>query len=76
MATEILLPKLGFSMNEGNLSEWLVGDGAQVEEGTPLYALESEKSVQEVESPASGTLKILKPAGEVYEVGTLIGVIE
>ena len=76
MATEILLPKLGFSMNEGNLSEWLVGDGAQVEEGAPLYALESEKSVQEVESPASGTLKILKPAGEVYEVGTVIGVIE
>jgi len=76
MATEILLPKLGFSMNEGNLSEWLVGDGAQVEEGAPLYALESEKSVQEVESPASGTLKILKPAGEVYEVGTVIGLIE
>lgn len=76
MATEILLPKLGFSMNEGNLSEWLVGDGAQVEEGAPLYALESEKSVQEVESPASGILKILKPAGEVYEVGTVIGLIE
>lgn len=76
MATEILLPKLGFSMNEGTLSEWLVDNGARVEEGALLYALESEKSVQEVESPASGTLKILKPAGEVYEVGTLIGVIE
>lgn len=76
MATEILLPKLGFSMNEGTLTEWLADDGAQVKEGGMLYALESEKSVQEVESPASGTLKILKPAGEVYEVGTLIGVIE
>lgn len=76
MATEILLPKLGFSMNEGNLSEWLVKDGAQVKEGAPLYSLESEKSVQEVEAPASGTLKILKQAGEVYEVGTLIGVLE
>jgi len=75
MSTQILLPKLGFSMNEGTLSEWLAADGAQVTQGQPLYSLESEKSVQEVEAPTSGTLKILKPAGEVYEVGTVIGEI-
>jgi len=75
MTTEILLPKLGFSMNEGTLAEWLVADGASVAAGEPLYSLESEKSVQEVEAPASGTLKILKQAGEVYEVGTVIGEI-
>ena len=39
MATEILLPKLGFSMNEGVLSEWLVADGGSVKEGEPLFAL-------------------------------------
>lgn len=76
MATDILLPKLGFSMNEGALTEWLVSDGGQAQEGQPLYALESDKSVQEVESPATGTLKILKQPGEVYEVGTLLGTIE
>jgi pyruvate/2-oxoglutarate dehydrogenase complex dihydrolipoamide acyltransferase (E2) component len=76
MTTEILLPKLGFSMNEGTLTEWLAGDGATVEAGQQLYALESEKSIQEIEAPASGTLRILKEAGEVYEVGTVIGVIE
>jgi pyruvate/2-oxoglutarate dehydrogenase complex dihydrolipoamide acyltransferase (E2) component len=75
MSTEILLPKLGFSMNEGTLTEWLVADGAVVQQGQPLYSLESEKSVQEIEAPASGTLKILKPAGEVYDVGTVIGEI-
>lgn len=75
MSTQILLPKLGFSMNEGTLSEWLVADGAQVRQGEPLYALESEKSVQEIEAPASGTLKISKPAGEIYEVGTVLGEI-
>lgn len=76
MATEVLLPKLGFSMNEGVLAEWLVPDGGQAVEGEPLFALESDKSTNEVESPASGTLKILKEPGESYEVGTVLGIIE
>lgn len=73
MATEILLPKLGFSVNEALLTEWLVADGATVSKGDVIYALESEKSVQEIEAPADGTLRILKEAGEAYEVGTVIG---
>ena len=75
MAIEILLPKLGFSMNEGTLTEWLVPDGGEAVEGQPLYALESDKSVQEVEAPASGTLKILRQPDETYEVGTILGTI-
>ena len=75
MSTKILLPKIGFSMNEGLLNEWLVSDGSVVEEGQPIYSIESEKSVQEVESPASGTLKIIAQAGETYEVGTVLGEI-
>ena len=73
MATDILLPKLGFSMNEGTLTQWLVADGGQAVEGQPLYALESDKSVQEVDAPASGTLRIIAETGETYEVGTLLG---
>ena len=76
MAVEVLLPKLGFSMDEGELAEWLVPDGGQAVEGEPLYALESDKSTQEVESPASGTLRILKQPGETYQVGTVLAVIE
>lgn len=76
MAVEVLLPKIGFSMNEGTLAEWLVEDGGQAVEGQPLYALESEKSTQEVESPATGTLKIVAKIGETYEVGTLLATIE
>ena len=76
MATDILLPKLGFSMNEGTLAEWLVADGGQAVEGQPLYSLESDKSTQEVESPASGTLRVSAKVGEVYEVGTKLGSIE
>ena len=76
MATEVLLPKLGFSMNEGVLAEWLVPDGGPAVEGQPLYALESDKSTNEVDSPATGTLRILKETGETYEVGTVLGIIE
>lgn len=76
MATEIILPKIGFSMNEGILAEWLVADGGQATEGQPLFALESDKSTNEVDSPATGTLRIIAEVGETYEVGTVLGVIE
>jgi pyruvate/2-oxoglutarate dehydrogenase complex dihydrolipoamide acyltransferase (E2) component len=75
MSVQILLPKLGFSMNEGVLSAWLQADGAAVTQGQPLYALESEKSVEEIESPASGTLKIIAAVGQTYPVGTVLGEI-
>jgi pyruvate/2-oxoglutarate dehydrogenase complex dihydrolipoamide acyltransferase (E2) component len=76
MATEILLPKIGFSMSEGQIAEWLVQDGEQVSEGQPLYLLEADKSANEVEAPASGTLRIVAQPGETYEVGTVLGTIE
>ena len=76
MAVEVILPKLGFSMNEGQIAEWLAADGAQVSEGDPLFLLEADKSTNEVEAPASGTLRIEAEAGETYEVGTVIGYIE
>lgn len=76
MGVEILLPKLGFSMAEGTLAEWLVTDGADVLEGAPLYALESDKSTQEVDAPASGKLRIIVAAGDTHPVGTVLGFIE
>ncbi|WCT73027.1 lipoyl domain-containing protein [Sphingomonas naphthae] len=76
MATEILLPKIGFSMNEGVLAEWLAEDGASVTEGQPLFLLEADKSANEVEAPASGTLRIGAEAGETYTVGAVLGTIE
>lgn len=76
MSVEVLLPKLGFSMNEGQLSEWLVADGTAVTEGQPIFVLESDKSANEVEAPASGVLRILKPTNETFEVGTVLAIIE
>jgi pyruvate/2-oxoglutarate dehydrogenase complex dihydrolipoamide acyltransferase (E2) component len=76
MATEILFPKIGFSMNEGQIAEWLFGDGEEVTEGEALFLLEADKSTNEVEAPASGILRIVGIEGETYEVGTVIGTIE
>jgi pyruvate/2-oxoglutarate dehydrogenase complex dihydrolipoamide acyltransferase (E2) component len=75
MSTEVLLPKIGFSMNDAVLSQWLIDDGALVVAGQPLYSIESDKSVQEIESPASGTLRILAAVGETYTVGTVLAEI-
>ena len=58
MTTKVLVPKLGMAMSEGRLAEWMVNDGDQVEEGQVIYGLENDKSVQEIEAPASGKIKI------------------
>ena len=76
MAVEILLPKIGFSMQEGQIAEWLAADGDEVKEGQPLFSLEADKSTNEVEAPASGKLRIVAQIGETYEVGTVLGYID
>lgn len=76
MATEVFLPSLAFGMEEGLLTEWLVKQGAHVTEGEMIYALETEKSVQEIEAPATGTIDIRTEAGKDYPVGHLLAVIE
>jgi pyruvate/2-oxoglutarate dehydrogenase complex dihydrolipoamide acyltransferase (E2) component len=76
MATEILLPKIGFSMTEAQISEWMFADGEQVTEGEALFLLEADKSANEVEAPASGTLRIVAEEGVTYPVGTVLGYIE
>jgi pyruvate/2-oxoglutarate dehydrogenase complex dihydrolipoamide acyltransferase (E2) component len=75
MTTQLTIPRLEMSMTDGVLSEWLVADGAEVKEGDPIYSIETGKSVQEIQAPASGRLKQKAAAGETYEVGTEIGEI-
>ena len=70
MSTKLTIPKLEMSMTEAMLAEWLVDDGARVAEGQPIYAIETDKATQEIESAASGVLTRKVVAGEVYPVGT------
>ena len=73
--TTLRIPKAAVSMQEGTLSEWLVADGETVTEGQPIYSLEIEKSIMDVEAPASGTLRHAATAGDSFPPGHEIGEI-
>ena len=75
MSIPLTIPRLEMAMTEGVLAEWLVNDGAQVNEGDPIYVLETGKAAQEIQAPGSGRLVQKAPAGETYSVGADIGEI-
>ncbi len=58
MPVEIKVPRLGWSMEEGTFVEWLKRDGEFVEAGQPLFAIEGDKAIQDVEAIGSGILRI------------------
>lgn len=76
MSTPISIPKLGVSMSEGTLVEWLVADGDTVQPGDLLYRIETDKVENEIEAPVAGVVHITGEEGETYDVGTQIGSIE
>ena len=76
MSSPILIPKLGVSMTEGTLIEWLVADGSVVAEGDVIYLIETDKVENEVTATASGTIRMTGEEGETYAVGESIGEIE
>lgn len=76
MPVEITVPRLGWSMEEAIFSSWLKSPGEAVRAGEMLFAIESDKATQEVESFDAGLLHI--PAngpqpGDTVVVGQLIG---
>jgi pyruvate/2-oxoglutarate dehydrogenase complex dihydrolipoamide acyltransferase (E2) component len=76
MTTPLNIPKLGVSMTEGTLVEWLAGDGEAVSAGQVIYRLETDKVENDIEAPVSGVLRHVGVEGEIYEVGANIGAIE
>jgi pyruvate dehydrogenase E2 component (dihydrolipoamide acetyltransferase) len=75
MAIEIKVPRLGWSMEEGTFIEWLKRDGQSVQAGEPLFAIEGDKAIQEVEAIGSGILRIPPNApenGEIVKVGVTL----
>ncbi len=76
MATEIVMPKLGLTMESGAISAWLVEEGQEVQKGQALLEIATDKVTMEVEAQANGVLrKILVQAGQEVPVSTTIGVI-
>src|SRR5919199_377875 len=75
MAVEIAMPKLGWTMEEGVLVEWLKKDGEPVNAGELLFTVESDKALQEVGAFDSGILRIppnSPPPGSKVKVGALL----
>lgn len=73
MATEIKMPKLGMTMEEGKLLGWARKEKDLVRKGEVLLTIESDKVTFEVESPGDGILAILLEGGEGISVGELLG---
>ena len=76
-AVEVVLPKVDMDMEDGIIAAWHVADGDVVRQGDVLFEMETNKSVMEVEAPASGRIRGLAPiTGEPVAVGTPVAWID
>lgn len=76
MAVEIIMPKLGMSMEEGTVVEWLKKKGDRVKKGESVVVISSDKIEKDIEAPQDGVLlEIIVQQDETAEVGKVIGYI-
>lgn len=73
MATEFIMPKLGLTMEEGTILEWLVEDGTEITQGMAVLRIETDKVESDVESPGAGRFHRVGNQGDTYPCGALIG---
>jgi len=76
MPVEVVMPKFGLTMREGTIQKWFRTEGESVTAGDPLFEVETEKVLYEVESPADGIVAaILYEVESVVPVGSVVAVI-
>lgn len=76
MAIEVVIPMLGITIERGKITKWLKAEGDFVKKGEPIFEVETEKVVTEVESPGTGILKkILVSEGIEVPVLTIVAII-
>jgi pyruvate dehydrogenase E2 component (dihydrolipoamide acetyltransferase) len=76
MAVEVTMPKFGLTMHEGTIQRYFKAVGESISAGDPLYEVETEKVLYEVESPASGIVAVaLFEEGATVECGVAVAVI-
>jgi pyruvate dehydrogenase E2 component (dihydrolipoamide acetyltransferase) len=76
MAIEIKVPRLGWNMEQGTFLGWLARDGAEIKAGQPLFTLEGDKAVQEIEATDAGVLHIADDGpkeNDIVLVGKVLG---
>lgn len=77
MRTEVTMPRMGQSMEEGTVLKWLKTVGDTVKRGEQLVEIETDKATVDIESFATGTLvEIIIEEGQTVSVGTVIAIIE
>ena len=75
-AHEVLMPKLGLTMEEGTIEEWKVKEGDTVKKGDIIFSVATDKLTNDIEAEEDGTLlKIVVQAGETVACKTVIGYI-
>jgi pyruvate dehydrogenase E2 component (dihydrolipoamide acetyltransferase) len=76
MATQVVMPKLSPTMEEGQLSRWLKKEGDKVSMGEPLAEIDTDKATMEMQALSNGVLrKILIGEGESAPLGQAIAII-
>ena len=76
MVTEVIMPKMGQTMEKGKIVKWLKKEGEKVEKGEPLLEIETDKTMIEVEARGSGTLRrIVAQEGDEAPIATTIAYI-
>ena len=74
MKRELLMPKLGLTMTEGSIADWLVGASQSFKAGQGLFVVETDKVANEIVAECDGMLlEIAVHIGETVPVGTVIG---
>ncbi|MFX0141598.1 MAG: biotin/lipoyl-containing protein, partial [Candidatus Hodarchaeota archaeon] len=74
--TRMIMPKLGMTMEEGTIIQWLKKEGDTVEKGEKILEIETDKVTIEVEAPATGVLrKILAIENQIVPIGRTIAII-
>jgi pyruvate dehydrogenase E2 component (dihydrolipoamide acetyltransferase) len=73
MATEIVMPRLSDSMEEGTILRWMKSRGDSVEQGEELVEIETDKANMVYEAPAAGTLiEVVAAEGDTLPIGEVI----
>jgi pyruvate/2-oxoglutarate dehydrogenase complex dihydrolipoamide acyltransferase (E2) component len=73
---DVVMPKLGLTMEEGTLSRWLAADGERVRTGQPICEIETDKVTQELEAEADGVLRHGVSVDVTVAAGAVIGYID
>jgi len=74
--TEIVMPRLSDTMEEGTILRWLVAEGEHVERGQEIVEIETDKATMTYESDLEGVLHLLAAEGETLPVGAVIAQVE